>query len=122
MTGSDQDNRFYTDQRNNTEDDGHTIADMSGLPARQPFFWRKDAGREDAARGMSGADAGRRMAGGAYSPDQDAPVYMHDDEDLSLKNRLSMVMGALGAALAIGLVYLVIFALVIFLLLLAWNR
>jgi hypothetical protein len=119
MTGRDQNKKYHM------EDDGHTIADMSGLPGRQPFFWRREGtgGERGNPQGPSGgADPGRSFGGGAPSSDENAPVYVHEQEDLSIKNRLSMVMGALGAALAIGLVYLVIFALVIFLLLLAWNK
>lgn len=82
------------------EDDGRTIADMSGVE-RPSLFGH-----------IPGIDDDRRPA-----PRRPSDVQ----EDLTPEERKWAVLGALKAALSIGMVYLVGFLLLVGVLLLVWH-
>lgn len=80
-------------RRNDFEDDGRTVADMSGLENSPRLFFGRArsfrAKKEDNAQKENGADA----------PWEDAPF--------SWKERLYYIGMALGAALSIALVFII---------------
>ncbi len=81
-------------------DDGRTVADMSGIPQR-----RFPAGQQP-------GDAANDLKRGEERP---------WETQFTRQERLATVFGAMGAAVLIGLIYLVAFGLVIFLLLRLWH-
>ena len=84
-------------------DDQHTIADMSGV-RRSPL---------GELRSHLGSRAGEAPAAGAG--DRFASELQDDEE------RLMVVLGTLKAALSVGLVYVIVFGVVIALMLWAWT-
>ena len=85
------------------EDDGRVIADMS------------EVGRPS----LFGAEAPRRRAG-RERPDRERQGH-EPEVELTSKERLWIILGALKAALSVSLVYVVFLAVVIGILLLVWS-
>ncbi len=84
------------------EDDGHTIADMSMLDSRPAFPGRRPAKREE-------------PAGPSAQPDRP-----WEEQGLTRKERLMVVLGALKATLLIAAVYIAGAALLIWLMVTLW--
>ncbi len=78
------------------DDDGRTIADMSGVGPRNIFLPRR--------------------------PEWEESGEVPREELLQGKDRRAFIFGALGAALAIAAVFLAGLALVIFLMIFFWSR
>ncbi|MBE5038579.1 hypothetical protein INF35_12345 [Subdoligranulum sp. DSM 109015] len=87
------------------EDDGRTIADMSGVEMPSLFLPRKprQPGQDNTPRETSG---------------QDRP--WEEQEELTAGQKFWVILGALKAALLIGSVYLVGLGLIILLMVLFW--
>ena len=89
-------------RKDDFEDDGHVIADMSGVERPSLF----------------GAGRPPRRAG----PRAEAPARRREpDVRFTTTERLWMALGALKAGLLVGLVYVVFLGLVILALLAIWN-
>lgn len=88
-------------KNNYNDDDGRTIADMSGVGRDNLFFPRK---HEKKVKEDDSANAGAPKAA-----------------EMSKKERRMYVLSAIKASLLIWLVFVVIFGLVIFLLLYFWR-
>ena len=90
--------------RNDFEDDGRTIADMSGVERRALFIPRIPKRRRD----------GSPESGTSEAPGRDDAPHLTDSE------RGAAVRGALAAALALWLVFIVCGALLIWFLTKVW--
>jgi hypothetical protein len=88
------------------EDDGHTIADMSDVP-RPSLGWFPSASRERKQASVP------QQTSQSDRPWENAPI--------SPKERWMYMLGAMKAALLLGLAYLAGFGVLIFLLLQLWN-
>lgn len=102
------------------EDDGHTIADMSGVPQGLPGGARKLFGRlssHEKARFAEQEEKNRRI----QEETEESPRPW-EDNSLSPKERWICALGALKAALLIGGAYIAGLGAVILLLLFFWNR
>ena len=98
-------------QRRYEEDDGRTIADMSGVSRRSVFLPHfPESGEEK---------AGRRPEPDA-EPENDNPWFRRIE--VTKQERNAAMRGALTAALLIALVFIAAGALLILLLQLYWNR
>lgn len=89
-------------RRDDFEDDGRVIADMSGVERPSLF----GAGRPPRREGPRGAAPARRR---------------EPDVRFTITERLWMALGAFKAGLVVGLVYVVFLGLVIVALLAIWN-
>ena len=85
-------------KRDEFEDDGRTIADMSGVSRRNLFGFDPNS---------------LRSAPGAEGQRPSEPVRAAEDDGLSRKERLWAILGALKAILLVGLCFAVGMALVI---------
>ncbi|MBQ9315332.1 MAG: hypothetical protein IJ203_00775 [Atopobiaceae bacterium] len=83
-----------------TEDDNYTIADMSGVRDVRPPLWVPRRTRET-------------------SPTPSQSDFA--DELQSNEERLMVILGTLRAALSVGMVYIVVFGLVIAAMVLLWT-
>ena len=83
------------------DDDGRTIADMSGIE-RQPFLLPRLKKRRP------------------NDPDTSEETQ-HPEVQLSKEERRSYMFGAMGASLLIAAVFVVVFAIVIFIMLQFWH-
>jgi len=90
------------------DDDGRTIADMSGIESRS-FV--------SALNGIRSQKKTEENAKAISEETGSQGVGLEEDK----KVRRSYTLGAIGAALLIGAVYLVIFLIVILILLLVWR-
>lgn len=90
------------------DDDGRTIADMSGIGS-QPMFLPR----------VPGAQRGRPAEQPGAEPADDRPW---EDSSMSREDRRMYILGALKAGLLIALVFIVGLGLLILLLLWLWNR
>lgn len=86
------------------DDDGRTIADMSGVSPRNIFLPRRTEWEE------------------ARKEEEPGSEEVPREELLQGKDRRAFIFGALGAALAIAAVFLAGLALVIFLMIFFWSR
>lgn len=84
-------------RRTYDDDDGRTIADMSGFEARTPFGFRRSAGKEERTG----------------KPEQNGGTRNGTDCGISREDRRGYVWGALSAALLIGLAFIAGLGLVI---------
>lgn len=103
------------------EDDGRTVADMSGI-GRPGFFGRTADGAHGGA--SSGGARGRTFAGDPPRQSGDPgrqSAAQNYEQPLTKKERLLCALGALKAALLIGLVYIVGLGLVILALIALWR-
>ena len=100
------------EDRRHEEDDGRTIADMSGIGRPGVFGWPA-GGDMPSAGGVPGMSED-----GASGRGHAAQKY---EQPLTKKERLLCALGALKAALLIGLAYIVGLGLVIALLLFLWK-
>ncbi len=89
-------------------DDGRTIADMSGVERPAMFGHLPSSLRREKKEAPEPKDSGG----------EDRPW---EDYSMNRRERTGYVLGALGAALCIGLVYIVVLGLVIFLMVKAWT-
>lgn len=87
-------------RKNYDDDDGRTIADMSGVGAPAPMF---------------GGIGKKKMEQEQPEEEQTPPI------DLTHKERRMYIFGALGAALLIAGAFIVGLGLAILLMLLVWN-
>ncbi len=85
-------------KRDEFEDDGRTVADMSGVSRRNLFGFDPNS---------------LRSAPGVERQRQSEPVRSAEDDGLSRKERLWAILGALKAILLVGLCFAVGMALVI---------
>ena len=85
-------------KREELEDDGRTIADMSGVTRRNLFGFDPNA---------------LRSAAGMEKNRQSGPVSPAEGDGLSRKERIWAIMGAMKAILLVGLCFAVGMALVI---------
>ena len=96
-------------------DDGRTIADMSDV-RRTPLLlvYRDDVARARGKRGQAGAFPDN-------APMQQASSRDISDELETPEERFMLILGALKAGLAIGLVYVIAFGIFIAILLAVWR-
>ena len=97
-------------KRTYDDDDGRTIADMSGV-GRRSMFVPNLPRRSD----------GESEPSGRQTEQEDYSQYYRKTKDRdSRRENFTLAAGALGAALLIGAVFLVVFAIVIALMIYFW--
>ncbi|MCD8381792.1 MAG: hypothetical protein LUC30_02570 [Clostridiales bacterium] len=89
------------------EDDGRTIADMSGVTRPSMF------GHMPAA--MQHEDRTRQ----SEAPGKEQPPW--EEQPATLREQLACALGAMGAALCIGLIYVAVLGLIILLMVICWT-
>ena len=94
------------------DDDGRTIADMSGVERRSPFAFHST---QEMRKGTPGADDSA-----ASGPDY-SEYYRRREEEMSKGESFHTIMGALGAGLLVAGIFIVVFAIVIILMLIFWK-
>lgn len=89
------------------EDDGRTIADMSGVTRPSMFGHMPSVLRHE------------RQTKQAETPEKEHPPW--EEQSLTRREQLGYVLGAMGAALCIGLIYIVVLGLIILLMVVCWT-
>lgn len=89
------------------EDDGRTIADMSGV--------------EPASSSMFGFRSFRRRRDGREENDPELEARRRQAAEMSGKDTFRFILGAVGAGLLIGGVFIAAFGAVIWLMITAWT-
>lgn len=95
-------------------DDGRTVADMSGVERRNLFLFR-DPRLESRERDQ------RSEAGDAENGAPAERPWEEGADGLSKADTRRTVVAAIGAALLVASVFLVVFAIVIFIMIKAWT-
>lgn len=89
------------------EDDGRTVADMSGVTRPSMFGHMPSVVRHE------------RLTKQAEQPAKEHAPW--EDQPPTLREQLACALGAMGAALCIGLIYVVVLGLIILLMVVCWT-
>ncbi len=100
-------------KRRYEDDDGRTIADMSGVERRDPFSFHSIRETDD---GATPPDGDPPQSGADYSE-----YYRRRETEVSKGEAFHAIMGSLGAGLLVAGIFIVVFAIVITLMLLFWK-
>ena len=98
------------------EDDGRTVADMSGIERPNIFGLRRRLKEQKKPEKTPEPPEANE------EPEEQAAPAPEIKYEMSAKDRRAYIAGAMGAAMLIGAVFIVAAAILIIVLLLAWNR
>ena len=100
-------------KREYDDDDGRTIADMSGVERPNLFTFRSTQSLRQGTPPSS-------EEGDASEPDY-SKYYNRSTDEMSRKEAFMAIMGSLGAALLIAGIFIAVFAVAIVLMLIFWK-
>ena len=100
-------------QKTYDDDDGRTIADMSGVERPNLFSFRS-------TQSLRNGIPPENEEGSSAEPDY-SKYYNRAPEEMSRKEAFQAIMGSLGAALLIAGIFIAVFAIVIILMLIFWK-